>query len=170
MTSASCSGPIPPVQAGAAPAAAPPVPVPVPEPVPVPVPVPPPLPALGTLPSGTIGTTSAGPFPPPPEFAPSAAAISCNNFCGSFSHCLNSGPSVCAAICAAILTSPVSGSAATNFTSLILIVLPSLFALSASLICFGTSCAFDPATVNAPTTHTHSSSVTPLPQHKLPSP
>ena len=32
--------------------------------------------------------------PGAPLFAPSAAAISCSNFCGSLSHCLNSGPSV----------------------------------------------------------------------------
>jgi len=34
----------------------------------------------------------------PPLFAPSAAAINCKSFCGSLSHCLNSGPRVCAAI------------------------------------------------------------------------
>ena len=45
--------------------------------------------------------TAAGPVPagaPPAAFAPSAAAINCSSFWGSFSHCLNSGPSVCAAI------------------------------------------------------------------------
>ena len=56
---------------------------------------------------------------PPPLFAPSAAAINCKSFCGSLSHCLNSGPSVWAAIWAAMLISPVDGSAATNLTSLI---------------------------------------------------
>ena len=100
---------------------------------------------VGHTPSGTMGTPSAAPCPPPPPpaFAPSAAAINCNSFCGSFNHCLNSGPSVWAAICAAMLTSPVSGSAATNFTSLILIVLPSLpppterfFDLLGNVLCF----------------------------------
>jgi hypothetical protein len=44
---------------------------------------------FGTLPSGTMGTPD--PDSPLPLFAPSAAAISCNSFCGSFSHALNSG-------------------------------------------------------------------------------
>ena len=73
-----------------------------------------------------FGTEPMGPrpFPPAPPtfFAPSAAAINCRSFCGSFNHCLNSGPSVCAAICAAMLTSPVDGSAAMNLTSLIRMV------------------------------------------------
>ena len=165
MTSCSCNGTMPPVHAGAAP-------VPVPDPVPVPVPTawPAPRGAFGTLPSGTIGTPSAPCPPPPPEVAPSAAAINCNNFCGSFSHCLNSGPSVCAAICAAMLTSPVRGSAATNFTSLILMVLFCLPAPNASLICLATSVAFDPATVNARTKRTKSSSVTSLEKCRLASP
>ena len=93
------------------------------------------------------------PPPPPPALAPSAAAINCSSFCGSFNHCLNSGPRVWAAICAAMLTSPVSGSAATNFTSLILmvlLVLPPLPPLSASLICLVTSCAFEPASGEGP--------------------
>ena len=84
-----------------------------------------------------------------PLCAPSAAAINCNSFCGSLSHALNSGPSVCAAIWAAMLTSPVKGSAATNFTSLILIVLPGRPTPNASLICLATSCALEPAIVNA---------------------
>src|SRR5205085_11775782 len=97
MTSSSCRGTTPPVQVP------PPVvagPLPDPEP-----------PTLGTLPTGAP--------PGAPLLAPSAAAISCSNFCGSLSHCLNSGPRDCAAIWAAILTSPVDGSAATNLTSLI---------------------------------------------------
>src|SRR5579864_2339095 len=171
MTSCSCNGTMPPVQAGATPVPVPPpppVPVPVPEPVPVPAP-PEPCTGFGTLPSGTIGEPSAEALPPP-LLAPSAAAINCKSFCGSFNHCLNSGPKVCAAICAAMLTSPVSGSAATNFTSLILIELPCLVAFRASLICLATSVAFDPATVKACTRRTKSSSVTSLGKCKLASP
>src|SRR3979411_1761756 len=88
------------------------------------VPVPgtgPPAPPIGTF--GTLPRGAPLAWPPPPEVAPSAAAMSCSNFWGSFNHCLNSGPRVCAAICAAMLTSPVNGSAATNFTSLLMMVL-----------------------------------------------
>ena len=150
---------MPPVHAGAAP-------VPAPDVLPVP-PAPVPRGRFGTLPRGTIGDPSAATCPPP-ELAPSAAAINCNSFCGSFSHCLNSGPSVCAAICAAMLTSPVRGSAAMNFTSLIL-MLP-LPALRASLICLETSVAFDPAMVNALTRRTKSCSVTSFGKCRLASP
>ena len=120
-------------------------------------------------PMGAIGTPSPA-FAVLPAFAPSAAAINCNNFCGSFSHCLNSGPRVCAAICAAMLTSPVSGSAATNFTSLMRMPLPALVSPKASLICFATSWALDPATVKARTRRTKSSSVTSLEKCRLASP
>ena len=97
-TSSSCRGTTPPVQAA-----------------------PPSFTAMTPAAEGTLGTLPTGTFPAPcpPDFAPSAAAINCNNFWGSLSHSLNSGPSDCAAICAAILISPVAGSAATNFTSLI---------------------------------------------------
>ena len=159
ITSASCKGTTPPVQAGAAPAAAPVVAMATPDPIGT----------LGTLPKGTVIVPGAA-CPPPPALAPSAAAINCNNFCGSFNHCLNSGPRVCAAIWAATLTSPVSGSAAINFTSLILMVLFGLPAPSASLICLAKSCALEPAIVKARTRRVKSSTVTSLEKCRLANP
>ena len=176
MTSASCKGTTDAPQltaAKAAPAAAPEDP-----PVPEPTPPPPPPPPEGepAFPRGIFGTLPRGTIVPPfadsvsPLCAPSAAAINCNSFCGSLSHALNSGPSVCAAIWAAMLTSPVKGSAATNFTSLILIVLPGRPTPRASLICLATSCALEPAIVNARTSRTKSSFVTSLEKCRLASP
>ncbi len=142
MTSCSCSGTMPPVHAGAAPAAAPPA-----HQLLTASDRRPPWACSATLPSGTMASGVPAPPVPPlyprPEFAPSAAAINCNNFCGSFSHCLNSGPSVWAAICAAMLTSPVSGIGGhkLHFIDLdratVLLAPP-----SASLICLATSVRF----------------------------
>ena len=83
--------------------------------------------------------------------------MSCSSFCGSFSHSLNSGPNVCAAICAATETSPVSGSAATNFTSLTRI---RSHPARDSFICLERSCALDPPKAKARTKRAKSSSVT----------
>ncbi len=99
--------------------------------------------------------------PAPPEREPSAAAMSCSNFCGSFSHSLNSGPSVWAAICAATVTSAEPGSAATNLTSLMRIV-DCLLSPNVSLICWTTSWALEPPTAKAFINRAKSSTVTPL--------
>src|SRR6267154_55073 len=79
-------------------------------------------------------------------------------------------PRVCAAICAATLMSPVRGSAATNFTSLILMVLFWFPLFNASLICLATSCALEPARVNARTRRVKSSMVTSFEKCRLASP
>src|ERR1700735_5419708 len=122
MTSSSCSGTTPPDQVAPATApagAGPPATI---------GPVTPDTGTLGTLPSGAPPGTLIAPL-----LAPCAAAISCKSFCGSLSQCLNSGPSDCAASCAAIESSPVTGSAATNLTSLMRIE-ESLLSPSVSLI------------------------------------
>ncbi len=69
-----------------------------------------------------------------------------------------------------MLTSPVNGSAATNFTSLILMVLFLLPPLNASLICLETSWALEPATVKARTRRVKSSIVTSFEKCRLASP
>ena len=71
---------------------------------------------------------------------------------------MNSGPNVCAAICAAMLTSPVEGSAATNLTSLMrieaLLLSPKVF-----LISLTTSWALAPPSAKARTSWVNSSLV-----------
>ena len=139
MTSSSCKGTTPPAQVPPGAAFAPSAMGPR---------------TLGTLPTGTL----PGPASGAPLLAPSAAAISCSNFCGSLSHCLNSGPRVWAAIWAAMLTSPVAGSAATNLTSLIrmeaVLASPKVF-----LISLTTSWARDPPRAKARTSWRNSSFV-----------
>ncbi len=96
--------------------------------------------------------------PEPSTLAPCAAAINCRSFCGSLSHCLNSGPMDWAASWAAIESSPVVGSAAMNLTSLMRI--EELLSPSVSLICFAKSCALEPPIAKALTSRLKSSSVT----------
>ncbi len=148
-TSSSCKGTMPPLQ----------------------VPLPP-APACATPEIGTLGTEPSGAppgSPEPPELAPCAAAINCKSFCGSLSHCLNSGPMDCAASCAAIESSPVVGSAATNLTSLMRIDCV-LLSESVSLICLAKSCAFEPPMAKARTSRVKSSSVTLFENRMLESP